>query len=284
MPRVLDLAHPILGFFSVQSGGSPNADEIASLYNIILVIAVIIFIAVEGGLIYALVKFRKKKGAIPEQIHGNTRLEAGWTIAAALILVALAVVTFIKLPAIQDPPNGSGSLSPSLTSFGEPSASDERHLPPDGKALKIVVVGRQYLWQYLYPIGETEPHNGLGRPYAYEEMVVPTETTISLDVVSADVVHAWWVPALGGKVQAVPGYHSYTWFKISHPGVFHGQCAFLCGRLHARMIATVRAVPPAQFEAWLAKKHKELTEAKLIAGEETQKLKSQTGANQVLNP
>ena len=284
MPRVLDLAHPVLGFFSVQSGGSPNADEIASLYNIILVIAVVIFIAVEGGLIYALIKFRKKKGVEPVQIHGNTRLEATWTIAAALILVALATVTFIKLPAIQNPPNGSGALAPSLTSFGEASASAERRLPPNGKALKIVVVGRQYLWQFFYPIGETEPHNGLGRPYAYEEMVVPTETTVSLDIVSNDVVHAWWIPELGGKFQAVPGYHNYTWFKISKPGIYRGQCAFLCGRAHATMIATVRAVTPQQFEAWLAKKHQELIEAKLAAGEETKKLQSQAGANQVLNP
>ena len=199
--------------------------------------------------------------------------------------MALAAVTFIKLPAIQDPPNGSRQPV-AVVDLVRRTVSERTNATclRTAKRSKIVVVGRQYLWQYLYPIGETEPHNGLGRPYAYEEMVVPTETTISLDVVSADVVHAWWVPALGGKVQAVPGYHNYTWFKIPTLGVFHGQCAFLCGRLHARMIATVRAVPPAQFEAWLAKKHKELTEAKLIAGEETQKLKSQTGANQVLEP
>ena len=74
-------------------------------------------------------------------------------------------------------------------------------------------------------------------------MVVPTNTTVTLDIVSADVVHSWWVPALGGKFQAVPGYHSYTWFKVSKPGVFRGQCALLCGRGHARMTATVKAVP-----------------------------------------
>jgi len=284
MPPVLDLAHPILGFFSVQSGGSPNADEIASLYNIVLAIAVVIFVAVEGGLIYALIKFRRRKGVEAEQIHGNTRLEAGWTIGAALILVALATVTFIKLPAIQDPPNSSSSLSSSLTSFGEPSASAEQRLPPNGKALRIVVVGRQYIWQFVYPGHETEPNNGLGRPYTYTELVVPTETTVSLDIVSADVVHAWWIPALGGKFQAVPGYHNYTWFKIPHPGVFHGQCAFLCGRAHARMIATVRAIPPAQFEAWLAKKNTELEEAKKKAGEESKYLQSKTGSGQVLNP
>ncbi len=98
-----------LAFFTPESGGSPNANEIASLYKITLVIAIIIFVVVEGALIYALIKFRKKKGAVPAQIRGNTRLEAGWTIAAALILVALAIVTFIKLSAIQNPPNSNAA-------------------------------------------------------------------------------------------------------------------------------------------------------------------------------
>ena len=112
------------------------------------------------------------------------------------------------------------------------------------------MIGRQYIWQYVYP-GASEP-DGLGAPYSYEQMVVPTNTTVTLDIVSSDVVHSWWIPQLGGKFQAVPGYHNYTWFKIEKPGVYRGQCAILCGRGHARMIATVKAVPPAQFDAWLA--------------------------------
>ena len=121
-------------------------------------------------------------------------------------------------------------------------ASADRKLPPNGKSLNITVIGRQYIWQFVYP-GANEP-DGLGAPYSYEEMVVPTETTVTLDIVSADVVHSWWIPQLGGKFQAVPGYHNYTWFKIPKPGVYRGQCAILCGRGHARMIATVKAVPP----------------------------------------
>jgi hypothetical protein len=82
-------------------------------------------------------------------------------------------------------------------------------------------------------------------------MVVPTNTTVVLKVVSQDVVHSWWIPQLGGKVQAVPGYTNYTWFKISKPGNYKGQCSFLCGRGHARMIAEVTAVSPAQYKRWL---------------------------------
>jgi cytochrome c oxidase subunit 2 len=222
-----------LAFFTPESGGSPNANEINGLYKVELVIALIIFFAVEGALVYALIRFRKRKGAIPAQIRGNTRLEYGWTIAAALILVALAGLTFSKLSSIENPPNSNADAYSASEDGQLLYASSQRKLPPNGKALDITVIGRQYIWQYVYP-GATEPKDGLAPPYSYEEMVVPTETTVSLDIVSADVVHAWWVPQLGGKFQAVPGYHNYTWFKIAKPGVFHGQCAFLCGRLHAR--------------------------------------------------
>jgi cytochrome c oxidase subunit 2 len=280
--QLIPLPHSLLAFFTPQSGGSPNANEINSLYKVELVIALVIFFAVEGALIYALIKFRQRKGAVAAQIRGNTRLEVGWTVAAALILVGLAVLTFAKLSAIQNPPN-SGPGAASTADGGQLLyASAKRKLPPNGKALNITVIGRQYIWQYVYP-GASEP-DGLGAPYSYVEMVVPTNTTVSLDIVSADVVHAWWIPELGGKFQAVPGYHNYTWFKISKPGVYKGQCAFLCGRLHARMLATVRAVPPAQFEAWLANQKRLISEANQAAKEARAKLSTQTGAGAVENP
>jgi cytochrome c oxidase subunit 2 len=272
----------LLAFFTPLSGGSPNADQIDSLYKIVLVIALVIFVIVEGFLVYALVRFRARKGAVAAQIRGNTRLETGWTVGAAVLLLALAVVTFAKLSSIQNPPNSSASGAAIASSPGTELASSEQKLPPNGKALKIEVVGRQFIWQYVYP-GASEP-DGLGAPFSYEELVVPTETTISLDVVAADVVHEWWVPQLGPKVQAVPGYHNYTWFKVPKPGVFRGQCSFICGRGHARMIATVKAVPPAQFEAWLASRKAQITEANAAAKLERAKLNSQTGAGQVENP
>jgi cytochrome c oxidase subunit 2 len=275
----------ILAFFTPESGGSPNANQIDTLYKITLVIALLIFFAVEGGLAYALIKFRKRKGAVAAQIHGNTRLEIGWTAAAAVILVALAILTFSKLSSIQNPPN-SGANGASLSQLGEQNnllyASTNRRLPPDGKALDINVIGRQYIWQFVYP-GASEP-DGLGAPYSYEELVVPTNTTVSLDLVSEDVVHSWWIPELGGKFQVVPGYHNYTWFKISKPGIYRGQCAFLCGRGHARMIATVKAVPPAQFETWLAHQKEAISEANAEAAKARKKLESQSGPEQVENP
>ncbi len=272
-----------LAFFTPESGGSSNANQIDSLFKITLAIALVIFVLVEGGLLYALFKFRARKGAQAAQIRGNTRLEVGWTVAAAVVLLALAIVTFAKLDSIQNPPN-SGPEGDKLASsdVSRLYASDARKLPPNGKALNIKVIGRQFIWQYVYP-GSSEP-DGLGAPYSYEQMVVPTNTTVTLDIVSSDVVHSWWVPQLGGKFQAVPGYHNYTWFKIEKPGVYKGQCAVLCGRGHARMVATVKAVPPAQFDEWLSYQKKLLTEANEQAKVARAKLNSQTGAGQVENP
>jgi cytochrome c oxidase subunit II len=272
----------ILAFFTPPAGHSPNANEINSLYLIILIVALVVFAGVWGALLYALVRFRKRRGAVPAQIRGNTSLEVGWTIGAAVILVALAVITFAKLPSIQNPPN-SGPNGDRLAGGARLLyASTQRKLPPNGKALNITVIGRQFVWQFVYP-GASEP-DGLGAPYSYEAMVVPTNTTVTLDIVSSDVVHEWWIPELGGKFEAVPGYHSYTWFKVDRPGLYRGQCSLICGRGHARMIAAVRAVPPAEFDEWLAKQKREISEANTAAQAARAKLGKEIGAKAVENP
>ncbi|HEY7933982.1 MAG TPA: cytochrome c oxidase subunit II [Solirubrobacteraceae bacterium] len=276
------LAPGAMAFFTPGSGASPNAHEIDSLYKITLYIALVIFVLVEGALAYALWRFRARKGALAAQIRGNTRLEVGWTVAAAAVLVVLAVFTFVKLSAIQNPSNSGPDGAKLAGQTGVLYASSERKLPPNRKSLNIEVIGRQYIWQFVYP--GANQSDGLGAPYSYEEMVVPTNTTVTLDIVSADVIHSWWVPELGGKFQAVPGYHNYSWFKISKPGIYRGQCALICGRGHARMIATVKAVPPAQFEAWLSYQKKLITEANTDAKVARAKLNSQTGAGAVENP
>jgi cytochrome c oxidase subunit II len=272
-------------FFAPESGGSPNANNIASLYKIVLVIALIIFVLVIGALCYVLIRFRARKGATAQQIHGHTGLELGWTTAAAVILVGLAILTFVRLSSIQDPPNSDAAgngITGEVGESGELYATATKHLPPNGKSLEIEVIGKQFIWQFVYP-GASE-RDGLGAPYSYEELVVPTHTTVTLNIVSQDVVHSWWVPQLGGKFQAIPGYHNYAWFKIDRPGLYRGQCALICGRGHARMIATVRAVPPAQFEAWLSEQKKLIAEANHEAAIARAKLNSQVGAGQVENP
>jgi cytochrome c oxidase subunit 2 len=236
----------LAGFLTPESGGSPNADQIASLYKIILYIAAVVFIGVEGALVYSLYKFRAKRNKVAAQIHGNTRLEVGWTVAAALILVVITVVTFIKLPGIINPPN-STATGPFL------SAAVTQPTPPNGKKLTICVQGRQYIWRYAYGNGCVNNAFASKLPYSYQEMVVPAQTTVVLAIQSTDVIHSWWIPKLGGKVDAVPGYTTYTWFKAPKPGeVYPGQCAQLCGRQHAYMTARVKVVSPADYSRFLA--------------------------------
>ncbi len=245
---VLALAAPAsAGFILPQAGGSPNADDIQDLYILVLVVAIIVFVGVEGALLYALIKFRARKGRVAAQIRGNTKLEIGWTVGAALVLVVLATATFIELPGIQDPPN-------SLVKTGVLVADSQRRLPPNGQSLNICVNGQQYIWRYTYEVDCAHTSQQNTKPFSYEEMVVPSGVTVTLDIVSQDVAHSWWIPNLGGKFDAIPGYTNHTWFQIPEKyngHVFHGQCAELCGRNHADMVADVRVMSFPQWRRWL---------------------------------
>lgn len=244
----LALAAPaaMAGVITPESGGSPNADDISTLYEITLYIAIVIFIGVEGTLVWSLVKYRARRGGPPaEQIHGNTPLELGWTIGAGLIVLVLAVVTFVYLGDIKNPP--ASDPNGLQAAEGVQFAAINQPKPPGGNALKIRVNGQQYIWRYDYPGGGP---NERGQLFSYYRMVVPINTTVVLEITSQDVAHSWWIPQLGGKADAIPGYTNETWFKVSKPGVYRGQCAELCGDNHADMRAVVEAVPVDQYQAW----------------------------------
>jgi cytochrome c oxidase subunit 2 len=245
----------LANFFTPKSGGSPNANQIDSLYKIILYIAAVVFVFVEGALLYSVIRFRAKKSRVAAQIHGNTPLEIGWTVAAALILVVLTVVTFVKLPSIINPPNSSASATFLSASVNQPT-------PPNGKKLTICVQGRQFIWRYVYGNGCLNKAFSSKLPYSYTEMYVPAQTTVILDIQANDVIHSWWVPSLGGKVDAVPGYTTYTWFKAPKAGaLYHGRCAQLCGRQHAYMIAQVKVLSPSAYQQWLSSQEKAINNA-----------------------
>jgi cytochrome c oxidase subunit II len=237
--------------FSPESGPSPNANRIDTLYWLIFAVALVVFIGVEGVLFYSLFKFRARKGVVPAQIRGNTRLEIGWTVGAAIILVILGVFTFVKLPGIRNPDVSSAN---GYKGGYVQIADATRRVPPSGKFLNICVTGQQYIWRYTYAPNCSQ--NDFKSVFAYTTMYVPTDTTITLDIYGQDVAHSWWIPKLGGKFDAVPGYTNHTWFKISGKYAGHsfsGQCAELCGRGHANMVANVVALTPQRFEAWLAR-------------------------------
>ena len=255
------------GVFTPEAGGSPNADDIDTLYRIVLYVAIPIFLVVEGTLIWSLVRYRQRRGGPqPAQIRGNTPLELGWTVGAALILVVLAVVTFLYLGDIKNPPasgpNGLAAATAQVASIDQPD-------PPrgSGKSLSIDVNGQQYLWRYDHPGDEI---------YDYFELVVPTDTTVVLELRASDVIHSWWIPELGGKTDAVPGHTNETWFKISKPGVYKGQCAELCGSGHADMRARVRAVSPEEYQSYVEDRKAEIKQAQEgLAEQRTQREETQ---------
>jgi cytochrome c oxidase subunit II len=118
------------------------------------------------------------------------------------------------------------------------------------------VNGQQFLWRYDYP--------GSTQVFSYVDMYVPINTTVTLDITASDVDHSWWIPKLGGKADAIPGHTNHTWFRISTPGTYEGQCAELCGEGHADMIGRVIAVTPIQYKAWLARQAADIKESQAL--------------------
>ena len=219
-------------------------------------------------LIYPLYKYPARRGALAAQIHGNTQLEIGWTVGAAVILVFIAIFTFATLPTIRNPPNSDAAAASTAGITSGVAVSDREKLPPNGKSLAINVNGQQYVWRYTDADGDNNPLNNV---FAYEEMVVPVGVTVTLSIRAQDVAHSWWIPQLGGKFDAIPKHTNYTWFKIPADkagSTFRGQCAELCGRNHANMIAAVKAVTPAEFDKWLSDKQAQIKSSDDAAAEQ----------------
>jgi cytochrome c oxidase subunit 2 len=267
------------GWFLPEADGSPNAEAIRTLYILITVIALVIFIGVEGLLIYSLFKFRARKGRVAAQIHGNTQLEIGWTVGAAAILIFLTVFTFLLLDDVKNPaPSQIDAQGNPIAASNLYAATDQPAPEGDGPTMNIRVVGQQYSWTFYYPDVE-----GQERVYAYNDMYVPVGMTVTLDVQATDVAHSWWIPELGGKADAVPGYTNKTWFRIPLDAipegedrvVYEGQCAELCGRNHADMLARVIGLPFDEWQAWRERKAEDLKTAEEEAAQRREELQSE---------
>jgi cytochrome c oxidase subunit 2 len=200
---------------------------------------------------YAMYRFRHSKGAVPDtSFTHSTRLEILWTVIPVVLLVIMAVPATAKLVAMYD------------TRESE---------------MTVKVTGLQWMWKYEY-LGEgveivsrldresdrLRQTRGVTRAeleahpaYLLEvdnELVLPTNTKVRFVITADDVIHSWWVPALGWKQDAIPGIINEAWTDIREPGVYRGQCAELCGKDHGFMPIVVRAVPREEFDAWLASK------------------------------
>ena len=234
---------------NMTRGVSELSQEIYGLHMMVLWVCVVIAVFTFGAMIYAMVKFRKSKGAVADtsMVH-STRMEIAWTIVPVFILIGMAIPSVETLIKIED-----------TTESG----------------LTIKVTGYQWFWQYEYidsgvsfysrlaqSSNETRQLGSGKDPRAVENylldvdnpLVVPTGTKIRVLLTANDVIHAWWVPAFGMKRDAIPGFINEMWISVDEdkPGTYRGQCAELCGRDHGFMPVVVVAKPKAEFEAWLA--------------------------------
>lgn len=212
------------------SPGGDVAQKQKDLFQLAMWPAIAIFFLVEGGLVYALWRFRRRRqDALPKQTHGNTRLEVAWTIAPTLLLAGLAV------------PMVAGIIDLAKS--------------PGADALELHVRGFQWNWQFEYPQytdDDGKPLTIIGAcPSRCPEVYVPVGRDISVTLEAADVIHSFWVPRLAGKLDAIPGRTNRMWFNVTKPGRYGGQCAEFCGLEHAQMKMTVVAVSQEEFERWV---------------------------------
>jgi cytochrome c oxidase subunit II len=214
----------LLAQFAPVTPESPNAEGIRDSYLFVTIFTFSIFVLVEGLLVAFIYRYRRQKRARFEdaaQVHGATKLELAWTAFPVIVLFLIGAFVFIELPGIKDVP--------------EATAGEEQ--------LEIKVTGRQFYWQYEYP-------NGV---LAIDHMRAPAGVPVRLEVTApdSDVIHSWWIPALAGKIDAIPGVTNDTWFEAEEEGTYTGQCAELCGLEHAKMLASVEVMSPDAFDAWL---------------------------------
>jgi cytochrome c oxidase subunit 2 len=210
------------GFDTTQSALNPagtvaqiQARMITSSFWIMMVVSVVVF----SALIVAIIRFRAKPGqkTLPPQTEGNNRIEFLWTVTPAIILALMMI----------------GTINQSFV-LGK--------IYPASQALQVDVTGHQFWWQFQYPSANITTAN---------ELHIPVGEKVELILTSADVMHSFWVPRLGGKTDLIPGRTNYMWIEASQPGIYHGQCAEFCGTGHADMRITVDAEPPARYAVWV---------------------------------
>lgn len=240
---------------NMTTGVTETSRQVYDLHMIILWVCVVIGIIVFGAMIYSIIYHRKSKGAVAAQFHESTKMEIVWTIIPIIILVSMAI------PA-----------TTTLLAMTNTSDAD----------MSIKITGHQWKWQYDYIeddisfVSNLHPEHNKARQLnsgidvstidnylleVDEPMVIPTGKKVRFLITASDVLHAWWVPELGWKQDAVPGFINEQWTKVDEPGVYRGQCAELCGKDHAFMPIVVVAKSPADYEAWVAEKKGAAVEA-----------------------
>lgn len=207
---------------SVLEPGSPETREIRKLTWLVFAITAGIFVVVEGLLIYAIFRYRRKKGDSdtkdPVQLYGSNPVEIAWTIIPIIIVLVLCLATIRTIQTVQPTKN-------------------ER---PEN-ALTVEVIGHRWWWEFRYPELDVVTAN---------EMFIPVDRPIWLEISSADVIHSFWVPELQGKMDAFPGHLNYWKLTAEEEGTYLGQCAEYCGNQHANMLIRVEVLDTNGFDSW----------------------------------
>ncbi|MCO5131771.1 MAG: cytochrome c oxidase subunit II [Xanthobacteraceae bacterium] len=216
---------------TLQQSASPIMDNIEWFHTFLLWIIGSITVLVSALLIWVMVKFNSKSNPVPSRTTHNTLIEVIWTIVPVMILVGIAIPSFRLL-------------------------FEQTTIPKAD--LTVKATGKQWYWTYNYPDnGKIEFDSLLAadkkpRLLAVDnELVVPVNKIVRVQVTGADVIHAFTVPAFGIKIDAIPGRLNETWFKATKTGMFYGQCSELCGKDHAFMPIAVRVVSDQEFTAWI---------------------------------
>ncbi|OLB93148.1 MAG: cytochrome c oxidase subunit II, partial [Actinobacteria bacterium 13_2_20CM_2_66_6] len=207
------------GGFAPVGPADQNESGIRSIYWLLLAITGAVFVLVEAALVLFIFKYRsagRPREVEGPQVIGHTNLEVAWTVAPVLILAAIAGFVFAKVAGI-------------------------KNAPAAASAETVRIEGHQFYWQFDYPNGAI----------SIDTMRIPYHRKIELEITSSDVAHSWWVPALGGKLDAIPGQTNRTSFRADELGNFHGQCAEFCGIQHAAMAMVVQVLPPDRYDAWV---------------------------------
>ncbi|KJC51559.1 cytochrome C oxidase subunit II [Bradyrhizobium sp. LTSP849] len=226
-----ELGQPEPWEWHLQASGSPVMDNIVWFHDFLSVLIIVITLFVLALLVVVVVKFNSKANPVPSRTTHNTLIEVAWTLVPVLILVGISVPSFRLLFLELDVPKAD---------------------------MTIKATGKQWYWSYAYPDNGKFEFDSLmaadKQPRLLgvdNEMVVPVNKVVRVQVTGADVIHAFALPAFGVKIDAIPGRLNETWFKATKTGMFYGQCSELCGKDHAFMPIAVRVVSDQEFASWV---------------------------------
>jgi len=240
--------------FGPRPAHSPNADDIRTAYWVAIIVGAVLIVAVHAFLIAALVRFRSRRGRSPQRFTAGARAfvrPAAPLVAIAVGLFVFAVVMTTRARDVEATgPEGLGADGDLVAQVNGLS------IPSGSKVLNINVIGQRWLWRFEYPGGA--PGN---RVFSYGELTVPVDTTVLLHLASTDVTHRWFIPTLGGQVDALPGQDVSTWFRADEVGRYGGQSTAFSGTSYTTMRAWVHVVTPQQYESFIGAKREQLTKA-----------------------